>query len=227
MKRLLSIGIILLFIGLAVADEPEIENITISPEKPVSLSTITFIADINGEDIEEVYMLVEECIEGLCYADYQNESMNPIDNDTWECTATLIHDDTTFIHYWLVIKCNNTWYEFFSKDYIHDIYPVLSLVIPEEGYFYLIGKQMGKSFFGNTVLIGRTTIKIDIGSYSSMGIEKVDFYLNGKLKGTVEEKPFDWLWKTFSFGTYNLEIRAYVSGTNYSFVKTQVIAFIL
>ena len=38
MRKVLALGVILLFVGLAIADEPRIENITITPEKPVSLS---------------------------------------------------------------------------------------------------------------------------------------------------------------------------------------------
>ena len=141
--------------------------------------------------------------------------------------VTFVYDDATVILYWPVIKCNGTWYDFVEEFYTHDLYPELNISAPEKGYFYLLGKQIGKTFLGNTILIGKTTIIIDVGSYFKLDIEKVEFYINEKLKGTINEEPFEWQWRTFSFGKYNIEIKAYVSETNYSYVKTQVIAFIL
>ncbi len=227
MKRLYAIGIILLFISLAIADEPRIENITISPEKPTPLSEITITAEINGENIEEVCMRVEEGNDMYCYPYPLNVSLVNIHTNIYKGNATLIHWDATRILCWPVIKCNGTWYELFEEYYFHDLYPELNISVPEKGYFYLFGKQIGKTFLGNTILVGKTTIIIDVGSYFKYDIENIEFYINDKLKGNINEEPFEWKWKTFSIGKCDIEIRAYVSETNYSFVKTQVIAFIL
>ena len=109
---ILVAGLWLSSVGIGTADEPTFGEIDVSPENPEQLSDVTFTVDVDGENITDVRINVEECIEGMCYPDYQNVSMENTANNTWEGTITLKHDDATYGTCWLVIKSNETWYDF-------------------------------------------------------------------------------------------------------------------
>lgn len=110
---MLATGLCLSIVGIATADEPSYGEIDVTPEEPTRLSEVTFTVDVTGVNITEVRINVEECIEGMCYPDYQNVSMDyNTEDDTWIGAVTLIHDDTVYGTCWLVIKSNGTWYDF-------------------------------------------------------------------------------------------------------------------
>jgi hypothetical protein len=44
-----------------------------------------------------------------------------IENNTWEETGTLIHDDTIYISVWLEILSDGTWYNFNDKRIEFDV----------------------------------------------------------------------------------------------------------
>jgi hypothetical protein len=224
---ILGIFICLTFFSTTIADEPTIESITVSPVNPHPQSTISFNAEISGEDISEVYLRVEEANDMFCYQGIHNVSMSKIRGEIFSCNLMLLHEGATWIIYWLVIKCNDTWYNFKDERQYHDLYPVLNIVNPEKGFFHILGKPITKTFFGNTVIFGKTKIIIDVGTYLKTDIEKIELYIDNNLKETINKSPFEWVWKTFSFGSCNIEIKAYVSELNYSNSKFQVIAFIL
>lgn len=220
---LLAIGFNLSFVGFATGHDPVIIDITITPEKPNPLSDITFTLEIDGEDITEVYMRVKEANNYMCLPT-RNLSMEKIDDEIYKCNITLEFSNATYVEYCPVVYCNGFWYEF---EYLNKtLYPKLNITVPEEGYFHLLGTQLGRTYFGNTVLLGRTKVKVDI-RYFLPGIEKVEFYLNNNLIKTIHEEPFEWFWKTFSFGKYVIEIKAYANETCYSNEAIQVLAFIL
>lgn len=132
MKKILKNAMLLMlvtllclsFVGPVNADEPSYTEIAVSPEEPTRLSEVTFTVNITGEDIEEVRIIVEECIEGLCYPDLHNESMENTQGNDWEGTATLVHDDATYGTCWLVIKSNGTWYDFRENRKEFDVLPI-------------------------------------------------------------------------------------------------------
>jgi hypothetical protein len=229
MKKIIVIGIIILFLcmvvqpSIALCRDPTIISITISPEKPVPLSTITFTLEIEGENISEVYMRLKEANDYFCYTP-RNVSMDRINEEIYECNVTLEWVDATYISYQPLVYCNGIWYEFEFHNQI--LYPVLSISVPVEGHFHLVGIKLFKTYSGNTVLLGRTKVKVDVGFFDP-GIEKVEFYLNNQLMKIDNENPYDWRWGTFSLGKYLIEIKAYVNEIDYSYEEIQLIAFIL
>ncbi|MDH7507728.1 MAG: hypothetical protein QHH15_08110, partial [Candidatus Thermoplasmatota archaeon] len=58
--------------------------------------------------------------------------------------------------------------------------PTVGIILPEVGKLHLFGKPIFKTFFKRTVLIGKTTVTAD--AKDDLGIQKVEFYLDGKLK---------------------------------------------
>jgi hypothetical protein len=120
MKPMKKKFVILLFaLGLyavasATVAQPTIQEVRLDPEEPAPGSIITFNATINSaESLDEVWLTVKECTDILCFADKQNESMENIEgSDFYEVDITLLHDDATYINYFIDVKVNDTWYQF-------------------------------------------------------------------------------------------------------------------
>ena len=95
---------------------PTVGNITLYPEEPAPMETVTFTAEITSEEsIDEVWLRVEECARNgnnICFADSrQNLSMVIIeDTNDYTVAATLIHDDPTYIKYHLEILTGEGWH---------------------------------------------------------------------------------------------------------------------
>jgi len=108
-KASMYIGIVLLsvyvLIGAAVAMVPigtlfTIDSVIITPEEPTRLGELTISAQFSGEELTEIYVLVQECTPTLCYSmDELNVSMTLTGEDTYEATLTLTKDDATYIKY--------------------------------------------------------------------------------------------------------------------------------
>jgi len=118
-KYILFIGSIvgMLLSIQTVTSEPSVETITLDPEEPEPLATITFTAVVTSEEtINEVWLIVKECKntsgQKICFVDSFNVTMAPTDiEDTYEATITLSHDDATYITYNLNIFGDDTWYQ--------------------------------------------------------------------------------------------------------------------
>ena len=115
MTNIFLIGILILNIyslvaGVVANAEPTVIDITFYPEEPAPLSTITFNATVDGDDISAVYLIVEECAGLICYK-VQNVTMNEVGNGTYQAEATLKRDDATMVKYHLKIESNGAWYE--------------------------------------------------------------------------------------------------------------------
>ena len=86
---------------------------------------------------------------------------------------------------------SNTW-SFTTKAY-DDIPPEVSIITPEKG-LYIFGKKILPRFIRPALIIGKITIEANATDEDS-GIERVDFYINGKLKGNDTIAPYEYLWK--------------------------------
>ena len=114
---IMSVFVGLLLVPLTSA-ETSIESVTIEPEEPARLGDITFSAIITGEEIQEVYLLVQECNDDICYAiDSFNESMSPGDANNYSSSITLTKDDATYIKYAFSILTEQGWEVPDSDDY--------------------------------------------------------------------------------------------------------------
>jgi hypothetical protein len=105
--------------------------------------------------------------------------------------------------------------------------PEVRITIPERGKLHIFGKPLINTLLGKTILIGRLTITVEASDDD--GIEKVEFYLDGELVQTVEEKPYQWVWKTPSWFTLRHTIKAvaYDNQGKSSSTTREVVAFIL
>jgi len=85
--------------------------------------------------------------------------------------------------------------------------PEVGIQTPAAKYVYRFGKQVRKSFSGNTILLGRTTLVAYASDDSK--IEKVEFYIDGTLMKTVTEEPYEWFWHQFTMGKRTITVQAY------------------
>jgi hypothetical protein len=116
----LVIGVLLLGMFLVNATfagaDPTYEDITVDPAEPERQSDVNFSVEITGNNITEVYLTVEECMDTdqgeQCALDKLNVSMTNTTDTTWTCTATLAWEFTTIGHCWLVIKSDGEWFDF-------------------------------------------------------------------------------------------------------------------
>jgi len=88
--------------------------------------------------------------------------------------------------------------------------PNLNILSPRSGFMYKNNGSFRKTIFNenNIIIFGSINILlylIDNGS----GIEKVEIYLDHRLKDTIFEEPYTWNWKSFSLGRHDLKIIAY------------------
>lgn len=75
-------------------------DISITPIKPSPKSSITLTVTFSdGENIDKVRIIVQECKGELCYTDSINESMSKKGEKTYEKQVTLKHSDATFLKY--------------------------------------------------------------------------------------------------------------------------------
>lgn len=117
-RRILIIAIVILgflmttFNSISAENEPTIE---IKPQSPTPESTITFTATVKDENTTEVWLHIQECDEntGICFSDsVKNESMTNLGSGKYEVSITLLHDDATYIQYWIDVKTSDLWNDY-------------------------------------------------------------------------------------------------------------------
>jgi hypothetical protein len=127
-----------------------------------------------------------------------------IDNgETWGDDIRLTIDDSYSRYPSLAVDVNNihvTWVD--NRDGNYEIYykhkknlpPSVEITKPIKA-LYLFNFQIRKFLFRIPLIIGRITIEAD-ATDGEPGIDRVEFYINGKLKGNDTSYPyeFDWRW---------------------------------
>ncbi|MCD6468180.1 MAG: PKD domain-containing protein [Thermoplasmata archaeon] len=78
-----------------------------------------------------------------------------------------------------------------GKIHLYDVEPpTIEIVKPLKHYFYKNDVRRRLSF--RTIIIGPITVKANVGD--DRGVEKVEFYVDGKLKHTDTKEPYYWTW---------------------------------
>ena len=85
--------------------------------------------------------------------------------------------------------------------------PEVGIQTPAAKYVYRFGKQVRKTFSGNTILIGKTTIEAYAKDDSK--VVKVEFYVDGTLMQTLTNEPYEWTWHQFNIGKRTITVQAY------------------
>jgi len=84
--------------------------------------------------------------------------------------------------------------------------PALDITRPLPGIFVMDGQRLLP--YPYPVIIGQITIKADANDMGA-GVEKVEFYLDGKLRVVCTEIPYEWVWDEASIGFFELKAIAY------------------
>ena len=58
------------------------------------------------------------------------------------------------------------------------------------------------------IILGDITIEVQ-ASQVPLGINRVEFFIDGKLMATDNEVPYHWTWSTFSFFRHSIVVTAY------------------
>ncbi len=80
--------------------------------------------------------------------------------------------------------------------------PSVSIVSPKSGYLYILDREIFK--FPKTVIIGKKTVEIH--AFDESGMEKVEVYVDGKLRATLHDE-YTWTWS--DFGSHTMYVIAY------------------
>ena len=90
--------------------------------------------------------------------------------------------------------------------------PIIYIEKPEDRYLYIFDKEILPTISGNTIILGKITIKAD--AFDENGIEKVEFYINDVLKSNDDVEPYLWLWNEYAVGNHEIKVVAYDNASN-------------
>ena len=108
------ISIFLLNVSSNARGEPIVGEIILNPEKPKMQSDVTFTADISGDSISSVRLVLNECNKPkkICHAPPQNVSMNKVSGNIYQTVVTLQWDDVSSITYHIELISDGKWIEY-------------------------------------------------------------------------------------------------------------------
>ena len=90
--------------------------------------------------------------------------------------------------------------------------PAIIITKPKENYLYIYGREIAP--MPTTIIIGKITIEVEVNGVLS--VEKVEFYIDGELKETKTEEPYEWTWDETSFLAHTIKVVAYYNGDTIS-----------
>jgi len=91
--------------------------------------------------------------------------------------------------------------------------PLLDIEKPEAGKLYIFDREIIPIIGNKAKIIGKITIVADANDETA-GIEKVEFYIDGKLKKDDNTKPYEWTWDERIFFTHTIKVIAYDKAGN-------------
>jgi hypothetical protein len=97
-------------------------------------------------------------------------------------------------------------WNYYTDKYIDITPPLVQLVSPEEKNLYIFNYKILK-LPRNTIIIGK--IDILINSENPSDVIKVEFYIDKKLRETVYEQPYQFVWNDKILGKHNIKTMTY------------------
>ena len=105
--------------------------------------------------------------------------------------------------------------------------PFIQILKPEMKYLYINFNdkfELQIPFF-ITLIVGKIDIEVEASDLDS-GINRVEYYIDNKLKASDTTWPYMWTWKTPTFLLpYEIKVKAYDNTENYNIVKIKVWKF--
>ncbi|MBC7081578.1 MAG: PKD domain-containing protein [Thermoplasmatales archaeon] len=156
-----------------------------------------------------IYLDGKKVAENITANKYQLHNLEPFKEYTWE--VHVIDSDG-------LTSQSQTWH-FRTKDITP---PDVSIIEPKENHL-CIG-NFSIPFF-KTFYIGKIKVIVNASDEQS-GLQKIEFYVNGKLEATIYEEPYEWVWNEDTlYDLHKLEVVAYDNDGNYA--KDSIEAIVL
>ena len=102
-----------------------------------------------------------------------------------------------------------------------DDIPTVAITKPMKRSLYINNRWVWSWWF--TMIIGGIDIEVD--AYDKDGIDRVEFYINKKLKATNTTEPYTWMWDERAFGFRMIEVKAYDTAGNSNTARIRVLIF--
>lgn len=88
------------------------------------------------------------------------------------------------------------------------IVPHLEIITPIAGFMYTDNGTTRKQIPSDrAVIYGPINVELNVFDNGS-GIQKVDIFVDTKLKASLTKQPFEWYWNTLSIGNHRLTVKA-------------------
>ena len=108
--------------------------------------------------------------------------------------------------------------------WLEDYLPTIEIINPQEGFLYLNFRDIieFKLPFIATMIFGKNDIEAVV-TKGLFEINRVEFYIDDKLKGTVENEPYEWTWEELTpFFQYTIKTVVYDTEGNQRFDDIKV-----
>lgn len=120
------------------------------------------------------------------------------------------YTDAGLIHWVGLAELIDIWRMEYDSE--PNIFPYIEFHVeikkPKKECLYIFDREVMST--KGTIIIGGVTIETNV--YSGYGVEKVEFYVDSKLKYTDTEPPYEWFWNEFAFGRHKISVAAYDRG---------------
>lgn len=103
--------------------------------------------------------------------------------------------------------------------------PTIEITKPVKKTIYVNNQVKRQRLLGMPIIIGDITIEVNAKDNNGSGIAKVDFYINGKLKGNDTTAPYNYTWKKDRlrfFHLFTIKVVAYDKAGNSATAKIVV-----
>ncbi len=84
--------------------------------------------------------------------------------------------------------------------------PSVTIIKPKDGYLYVLDRAI-LPLLKNTIIIGKILVEADASS--EIGIDAVNFYIDGNFRKEVKESPYSWLWDEATVGKRSIKVVVY------------------
>ncbi|KAA0001726.1 MAG: PKD domain-containing protein, partial [Thermoplasmata archaeon] len=148
-----------------------------------------------------------------------------IDNGKWReyrKPIAISNDGKHIISFYSIDGYGNKEREKSMEIKIDRAMPQISFKTPVH-YLYIFGRKLIP--LKNTIIIGKVFVAIDAND--NIGIEKIEFYVDGELKATMQDKPYSWQWNELAFGMHEIMAIAYDEAGNIAITREKIFIFLL
>ncbi|HEC76233.1 MAG TPA: hypothetical protein ENI33_03095, partial [Thermoplasmatales archaeon] len=100
-----------------------------------------------------------------------------------------------------------------NKFTVDNTKPSIEITKPVIGKLYMFDREILPIIGSKAVIIGKITIEVEANDATS-GMEKVEFYIDGKYNAEDTSSPYRWVWDERSFGKHTIKVIAYDKAGN-------------